>query len=362
MSLPLRDSDAEPIRRRLLKFYDGRRRDLPWRRDHDPYRVWVSEVMLQQTRVEAVRPYYERWIERFPTLDALADAELDSVLEAWAGLGYYARARNLHAAARLVRDHLDGELPRTAEGLRALPGVGRYTAGAVASIAFGLPEPAVDGNARRVLARLCDMADPPAADLERLARALVPERRPGDFNQALMELGATVCTARDPDCVECPLSTACRARQRGTVAARPGRRRRDAVPSYDVGTAVLWAPDGRTLLVRRSTDGLLGGLWEFPGRVAEDGETPVEAARRAAEGALGRPAGAGGPRLARVEHVYSHRRHAYHAFRFDVERAEPAAARGGWTGAAWIDPATLEGFAVSAAQRRIAGALATATC
>jgi A/G-specific adenine glycosylase len=180
------------LRRALLAFYDARRRDLPWRRDPDPYRVWVSEVMLQQTRVDAVVPYYERWLRRFPTVAALASAEPDDVLRAWEGLGYYARARNLHRAARVVREHHHGAVPSEPSALRALPGVGDYTAGAIASIAFGRAEPAVDGNVRRVLARLLDVAAPAPARLRKVAAALVPSERPGDFNQALMELGATV--------------------------------------------------------------------------------------------------------------------------------------------------------------------------
>ncbi len=198
------------LRRALLAFYDARRRDLPWRRDPDPYRVWVSEVMLQQTRVDAVVPYYERWLRRFPTLHALATAEPDEVLRAWEGLGYYARARNLHRAARVVRERHAGDVPSEPAALRELPGVGDYTAGAIASIAFGRREPAVDGNVRRVLARLLDVADPPPARLRAVAAALVPAERPGDFNQALMELGALVCTARVPRCADCPVRGVCR--------------------------------------------------------------------------------------------------------------------------------------------------------
>src|SRR5690606_12408822 len=192
------------IRRALLRHYDQHRRELPWRGTADPYRVWVSEIMLQQTRADVVAPYYERWLERFPTLDALADAELDDVLHAWQGLGYYARARNLHRAARMVRERHGGELPRDAAALRALPGVGAYTAGAIASIAFGEPCPAVDGNVRRVLARLFDLADAAPGTIHELAARLVPRRRAGDFNQALMDLGATVCSPRRQACGECP--------------------------------------------------------------------------------------------------------------------------------------------------------------
>src|SRR5688500_3237210 len=188
--------------------------------------------MLQQTRVETVIPRFDRWLARFPTLTSLAEAEIDEVLAEWEGLGYYSRARNLHAAARLVRERPDGELPDTPEGLRELPGVGEYTAGAIASIAFDRPEPAIDVNARRVLARLSEVAPPAPSALRARAAAAIPRERPGDFNQALIELGATVCLARAPRCPECPLSAACLAFSRGTVAGRPGRARRLTVPSF----------------------------------------------------------------------------------------------------------------------------------
>src|SRR5688572_12350954 len=255
---------AAAIRRALLRWYDDNRRDLPWRRDRDPYRVWVSEVMLQQTRVGTVAPYYERWLNLFPSVRALADAPDEEVLAAWAGLGYYRRARALHQAARVVRDRYAGQLPEGDEELRALPGVGAYTAGAIASIAFGRAAPAVDVNARRVLSRLFDLERPRPTTLERIATALVAPERPGEFNQALMELGATVCTPRSPACGACPLVRWCLARERGTVAHRPARRPHARVPAYRIGTAVI-VRRSRVLLARRPVEGLLGGMWEFPG-------------------------------------------------------------------------------------------------
>ena len=193
----------------LLRFYDTRRRALPWRAQPEPYGVWISEVMLQQTRVDAVLPYYRAWMERFPDLATLAGAGVDDVLRAWEGLGYYARARNLHRAALMVRDRFGGELPASAAGLRELPRVGEYTAGAVASIAYGEVVSAVDGNVRRVMARLFDEREPTTSWLRERAGALVDPERPGDFNQALMDLGATVCTARAPVCGVCPLAPDC---------------------------------------------------------------------------------------------------------------------------------------------------------
>lgn len=349
------------IRRALLRHYDRHRRDLPWRGTADPYRVWVSEIMLQQTRADVVGPYYERWLERFPTLDALADAELDDVLHAWQGLGYYTRARNLHRAARLVRERHGGQVPRDPAALRALPGVGEYTAGAIASIAYGEPRPAVDGNVRRVLARLFDLADPSASALHSLADRLLDRRRAGDFNQALMDLGATVCTPRSPACDACPVARWCLARERGTQAERPAPKRRATVPSYDVGTAVLRARDGRLLLVRRPEDGLLGGMWAFPGEVARDGESVEGAAARAGRAASGLATVGRGRPLGSVVHVFSHRREVYHVFVFavPVAGAEGAATRGGRVvgeeRGVWVAPEELGRYALPAAQRRILG-------
>jgi A/G-specific adenine glycosylase len=352
--------DIDDVAPALREWFDDRRRDLPWRRDSDPYRVLVSEVMLQQTRVEAVVPYYERWMTRFPTLVALADAGLDDVLGEWEGLGYYSRARNLHATARIVRDSAGGVIPDSVAGLRALPGVGEYTAGAVASIAFGRPEPAVDGNARRVLSRLFDLEAPRAAELRERARTLVPADRPGDFNQALMELGATICRPRAPRCVECPLAAWCLARLRGTVGARPGPASRPPVPFFDLGVAVVVSPQGRALMVRRPEDGMLARLWEFPGRTVAAGEPPASAAARAIATLV--PDAEPLRPLTTISHAYSHRRHVYHACLFETPReTRPRPrdlARAGWTAAAWERPDPA-GRALPAAQRRIARALAS---
>ena len=208
-SVRLAAARRDAVRRRLLAWYATTRRDLPWRRTADPYRIWLSEAMLQQTRVETVIPYYERFLSRFPTPRALACADEQDVLRAWAGLGYYARARNLKRAAELiVRDH-DGRIPSEPDALSSLPGVGRYTVGAITSIAFGKRAPVVDGNVSRVLSRLEAVRAPASAWLWDLAGRLVPPDAPGDFNQAVMELGATVCTPRAPSCPRCPLASSC---------------------------------------------------------------------------------------------------------------------------------------------------------
>ncbi|HSM35046.1 MAG TPA: A/G-specific adenine glycosylase [Longimicrobiales bacterium] len=356
------------IGRELLRWYDRNGRELPWRRETpDPYAVWVSEVMLQQTRVGTVEPYFERWMRRFPDVASLADADLEDVFKVWEGLGYYARARRLHAVARLVRER-GGTLPSTSEELRALPGIGSYTAGAIASIAFGANEPAVDANARRVLARVYDLAAPAPAELERLARSwLVPDRA-GDVNQAVMDLGATVCTPRDPACGACPLAEACLALRRGTVAERPRRRARAPVParSFVVGLVRSGASGSERMLVRRrAPGGFLGGLWEFPtvpGRAGSDGDArdaALESARAALRAACAAPRDLAVdetvPRL-RVRHAYSHFVGTYEVLGLRAPRTfEPA------EGAAWVRPDALANLAMPAAFRRIcAGCLGLA--
>ena len=321
----------------LLSHFDRTRRAMPWRETSEPYAIWVSEVMLQQTRVDAVIPYWERWMARFPTVADLADADLDEVLVHWQGLGYYSRARNLHRAARLVRERHGGVLPGEPEALRRLPGVGEYTAGAVASIAFGHRVPAVDGNVRRVLSRLHDLEDPGAAELRRLADALVPADRPGDFNQALMELGATVCTPRSPRCEACPIAEWCRARSLGVQEDRPRPGRRAAVPEEAVETAVVFRADGATLLVRRPDHGLLGGLWEPPGEHRPPG---VQAVIDDADP---------GPPLPPVTHAFTHKRVTYHP---RIHRTD-GAGLADHPDIAWVAPDELHERAMPVAQRRI---------
>jgi len=343
-------------RRALLAHYDRTRRDLPWRGERDPYRVWVSEVMLQQTRVETVIPYYRRWLERFPDVAALAGAGVDDVLLAWQGLGYYRRARALHSGARMVQEHHGGTLPSEYEALRALPGVGDYTAGAVASMAFGARVGAADGNVRRVLSRLHDEAALPLRRLRSLTDAWVDPQRPGDWNQAVMELGATICTPRSPACESCPLSPWCRARAAGTQEERPRRSRARPVPTRTLATAVVMDAEGRALLVRRPDGGLLGGLWAFPDRTVGEGATVAEvvrAARRAACSAGAEPTRRPGISLAPVTHRFTHLATTYRP----VVLADSAP---GGQNQRWV---ALHGpwpVAVPVAQQRIARAAAAA--
>jgi A/G-specific adenine glycosylase len=254
------------LRRSLLAWYRRHRRDLPWRRTSDPYAIWVSEVMLQQTTVKAVEPYYHAFLARFPDVHALADAPEEDVLALWSGLGYYHRARNLHRGARHVVERHHGDFPRTLEAALAVPGVGLYTASAVLSIAYGSALPVVDGNVRRVLARVRGLRGPQwmrDAPYYNLAEELLDHSAPGDWNQAVMELGATVCTPRKPACPACPLRAPCRARADGNAEELPESRRRRAPVDVTVA-AVVVERRGRVLLVRRSEGRLMGRFWEVP--------------------------------------------------------------------------------------------------
>jgi A/G-specific adenine glycosylase len=311
--------------------------------------------MLQQTRVETVLRYYPRWLERFPTLHALADAPLDDVLKAWEGLGYYSRARNFHRAVREVAMRHGGTVPGDPAEFGALPGVGRYTAGAVMSIAFGRPEPIVDGNVRRVFARWVDDPDPSQARLWKMAADLAPGHEPGELNQALMELGATVCTPRKPRCGECPASFLCRAYLAGTQEERPAPRKAGPLPHEDTATAVV-EHEGRLLLVRRPLDARLGGMWAFPAEVRRPGETVAHAAERAVRDGLGARVRAGAE-VGSVRHVFTHVRATYHAVLCAWEGGEPMALR--YDAWAWVAPHEVAGYALPVAQQRIA-ALAAA--
>lgn len=354
-----RNPTAEEIAGRLLAWFAEHARDLPWRHDRTPYRVWVAEVMLQQTRVDTVVPYYGRFLRRFPTLDALAAASLKDVLRVWEGLGYYARARNLHAAARRVMEEHGGQLPSTFEALRGLPGMGDYIAGAVASIAFGQPVVALDGNGRRVLARLFAV-DGDARRvavrrrLEALARSLLPSDRPGPFNEALMELGATVCLPRAPRCDRCPLAEVCQAHRAGAEERYPARMAHRPLPHYQVAAAVILRENGRVLVARRREEDFLGGLWEFPGGKQEDGETLQECLVRELKEELGIGVEVG-ERLLTLEHTYIHFRITLHAFRCALREGEPRCLEcADWR---WVLPADLEALPMSVADRRIARAV-----
>ena len=291
--------------RRLLAWYDANARVLPWRalksERPDPYRVWLSEIMLQQTTVPAVKAYFEKFLSRWPDVEALASASLDDVLRAWAGLGYYARARNLYACARTVANTHGGRFPETEAELRNLPGIGPYTAAAIAAIAFGGRHAAVDGNVERVISRYFAIETPlPQAkpEIRERAQALVPERRAGDFAQAMMDLGATVCTPRQPNCTLCPWAQDCRGRIAGIAASLPRKAEKKAIPLRKGVCFWIERADGAVLLRRRPEKGLLGGMMEVPSTAW--GPAPHEPEREA-------PVTAQWQRLpGKVEHTFTH--------------------------------------------------------
>jgi A/G-specific adenine glycosylase len=285
---PSRNPKQSPAAR-LLAWYDRHARVLPWRARKgeyaDPYRVWLSEIMLQQTTVQAVAGYYRKFLSQWPDVEALSKAPLDDVLTAWAGLGYYARARNLHKAAQVVANDLEGRFPRTMDGLRALPGVGAYTAGAIAAIAYDLPEAAMDANAERVIARLLAVADPlPKAKekIRMLGQSLVPQKRAGDFAQALMDLGSAICTPKRPVCMSCPLFDDCEARKRGIQELLPAKAAKATRPLKRGAAFVARDTRGAILLMRRPEKGLLGGMMQPPlGPWTEDFPSVAEAMKQA---------------------------------------------------------------------------------
>jgi len=308
---------------RALAWFDAHgRKDLPWQRDVTPYRVWVSEIMLQQTQVQTVVPYFERFVARFPDVVALADAPLDEVLHFWSGLGYYARARNLHRAARAIRDRYGGRLPVDVAAVAALPGVGRSTAGAVLSLALGQRHAILDGNVKRVLARHFAVDGWPgqaavARRLWELAEALTPATRVANYNQAMMDLGATVCTRARPRCSSCPLASTCLAHRQADPSAYPGRKPSRTLPVRSARLLIVRDPAGRVLLERRPPTGIWGGLWSLP-QIGLDAD-PL--------------AWCGAPQLGEGAQVVAHwpaRRHTFSHFHLDMHPVEIRLERPGW--------------------------------
>ena len=354
--------DLESMRCELLEHFDAHRRALPWRASTEPYGVWVSEIMLQQTRVETAAPYYLRWMDRFPSVTELAEADEEDVLKTWEGLGYYSRARNLHRSARIVRERLNGVIPGDAERLRELPGIGEYSAGAIANICYGEAIPAVDGNARRVISRLFDLAEPSPAELRKRANAILETRRPGDWNQAIMELGATICLPRSPQCGECPVAAHCRARASGTQELRPVPKRRPRMREASFAVLVAARSSGELLLTRRPSKGLLGGLWEFPSVEVTAGEDLEEACRGVAEALrVELPEGVLAWRpLQPVMHVFSHLRAEYRPLLVTAGGKGPAGRkmRASAVGATacpwrWVAPDRLSALPLPVAQQKI---------
>lgn len=342
------------LQKRLLRWYEENRRDLPWRNVADPYAVWISEVMLQQTQVQSVIPYYGRFLKKFPNIPALANAGTDAVLRLWAGLGYYSRARNLQAAARIIVERFGGAFPGNYADILALPGIGRYTAAAIASIAFGQAYAVVDGNVSRVLTRLLGISGEPKSiavqsRLWEAAQRLLPASRPGDFNQAVMELGATICTPRQPECSSCPWTRHCWARQQGRQESLPEKARGGpARKSHQA--AVVVRHRGRYLILRRSSQRLLKDFWEFPSVELHNRQTASEMAARLASEACGLKINSVEP-LMTVKHSITTRRIELQVFQAEVERGailEPNA-----PGRRWVGLKDLGRYAFASAAQRI---------
>jgi A/G-specific adenine glycosylase len=343
------------FRTALLSWYAGVARPMPWRVSADPYRIWLSEVMLQQTRVDQALPYFERFVAAFPDVYALAGATIDDVLRHWEGLGYYSRARHLHQAARRIVDRHGGAVPATEEALLTLPGVGPYTAAAILSIAFRLPFAVLDGNVMRVLSRLFAWSDDLAsvrsrATLQCLADDLLDAERPGDFNQAMMELGATVCTPRCPRCTSCPVSTLCLSYATGRTAFFPVKAKKTPVPLQEHAVGILRNESGEILLRRRSEDEMLGGLWTFPGGRLKEGEPPTDGCRRWLREGFDIEVEALSP-FHRLSHAYSHFKLRLHAFAGST-RGAPAIE--GSAALRWLRVDALSDLAFDRASRRLA--------
>jgi len=328
------------IAQRLITWHAAQQRDLPWRDapagQRNAYAVWVSEIMAQQTRIPVVVDYFTRWMERFPTVESLAAADQQEVLKLWEGLGYYSRARNLHRAAQIVAAEHGGIVPADRAALLKLPGIGAYTAGAILSLAYGQAAPILDGNVKRVLARLWDI-DSSVDETETIHELwglaseialAAPAGQAGEVNEGLMELGALICPPQSPRCLLCPLADHCLAAQRGTQSQRPVRTPRKATPHYQVAAAVIWedAPgQGRLLIAQRPQKGLLGGLWEFPGgkQEPEDADLPATLRREIRE-EMGMEIAVGAPVIT-VQHAYTHFRITLHAFHAQIVSGTPQA-------------------------------------
>ena len=342
------------LQTRLLNWYNKNKRTLPWRDHPDAYAVWVSEIMLQQTRVETVIPYFQKWMRLFPTVKVLSQADEQAVLNAWEGLGYYSRARNLHKAAKIIVAEYGGKLPGEMNELLKLPGVGRYTAGAILSIVFEKDEPALDGNLKRVYARLFDMSEPVDSQtgdklLWEIAYKNLPKGKAGDFNQALMDLGSSICIPKNPRCLICPLMELCLARKNRTQELRPVKKPKKESPHYVHAAAVI-VQRGKVLLVQRPQKGLLAGMWEFPNvRVDDDPAKELVKAIKSEHNLKVQKKEAVGV----FEHAYSHFSVTVHAFRCDLSNSNKKMK--------WISLKELDEYPMGKVDRSIASAIKKAS-
>ena len=349
-----------PFSEKLLEWYAIHARDLPWRGHSDPYAVWISEIMLQQTRVETVIPYFQRWMVRFPSVYELAAAPQQAVLSLWEGLGYYARARNLHRAASVIVKQYAGQLPQDTHSLQALPGIGRYTAAAITSIAFGKDEAALDGNIRRVMARVFNVAIPARSTrgerlLWQLAKENLPSGSAGEYNQGLMDLGATICTSGSPNCADCPVASYCQSLKLGIQEDRPVKRVKPAIPHYTVAAAVIRCNE-KVFIAQRPEKGLLGGMWEFPGGKIEADESLDACLKREICEELNVDIEVGAP-FGVYQHAFTHFRITLYAFECLLMDGTPVASE--HNDIRWVKPAELQDFPMGKIDRQIAKKLNT---
>jgi len=338
----------------LLVWYDQNARQLPWRNHFDPYAIWVSEIMLQQTRVEAVIPFFNRWMQTFPNITSLANANQQDLLKLWEGLGYYHRAKNLQHAAKIILQSYNGKLPEHASLLETLPGIGKYTAGAIASMAFGKDAVALDGNIRRVLSRVFNLeisARSPAGEKEllRLAKEHLPPGRAGDFNQAMMDLGASICLPRSPHCVVCPLKKQCLSLLMGVQEQRPILPQKKKIPHYIV-TAAIIRKDNTVLIAKRPGTGLLAGMWEFPGGKKEAEETLEQSIIREIQEELNCLIEVGEP-FGIYQHAFTHFRITLHAFFCKIIAGEPFPVEANQI--EWVDVSCLQDYPMGKVDRQI---------
>jgi len=313
----------------LIDWYQKNKRNLPWRGEKEAYRVWVSEIMLQQTRVETVIPYYGRWLQKFPMVRDLAQASEETVILLWEGLGYYARVRNMHNTAKILVEQYEGIFPHSSEALRKLPGIGDYTANAIASICFHIPVIALDANGKRIFARLLDLDQPVSTNqtkkkIEQFATNLLEKVDAGDFNQAIMDLGSSICVSLEPQCRNCPLPSFCGAYKQNTQSLRPVLKQKKAIPFYQVVAAAISDEGGRYLLAKRPKGGMLPGLWEFPGGKVESGEDDPAALRREIREELDTTISVG-TLIGSYRHAYTHFRVEVRAYRCGLDGAMPQA-------------------------------------
>ena len=337
----------------LLDWFSKNKRDLPWRKTKDPYKIWLSEIMLQQTQVQTVIPYYHRFIDAFPTLTDFANASDHDVMKAWEGLGYYSRVRNMHEAAKKIMGDLNGNFPKTKHALLSLKGFGDYTSASVASLAFGESCVAVDGNVKRLISRLYTISDDitktkTLKSIKQLTEALSYGHPAGEFNEAMMELGATVCKPKQPECHCCPLSNDCMAYQKNEVLKYPIKPKKAPVPHYNIAVGVVYNKEGDILIALRPKNGLLGNLWEFPGGKKKQGESLEACCQREIREEMGINICVE-KKLARIKHAYSHFKITLHAFKCTLVNgiAQPRASQE----VRWVKPHVLHQFAFPKANK-----------